>query len=61
MKNNYYSELTGICKRALRNNICLGCQKLENKDFKGQDSCSLVENPIRKINKILGIQEKIQM
>ena len=28
MKNNY-PEISGICKKAIKNNFCNGCSKLE--------------------------------
>ncbi|MCI8655469.1 MAG: hypothetical protein HFJ48_06360 [Clostridia bacterium] len=55
-----YSELTGICKRVLQNNECLGCQRLEIPDFTGTDKCEYIEEPREKIKRILGIQEKIK-
>ena len=56
-----YPKLTGICERAIKNNLCNGCQKLEDIKFKGQEKCNLVKEPIEKIKVILGIQEKIQL
>lgn len=46
---------------------CLGCQRLENKNFNGVSSCKnyvrgtpTPEENINKIKEILGIQEEIQ-
>lgn len=58
MKYNY-PQLCGICGQALKNNLCNGCQKLEDINFRGQEMCELVQNPREKIKQILGIQEKI--
>ena len=55
-----YKKLTGICKIALKNNLCYGCSKLENPYFTGQVRCDLVQEPIQKIKQILGIQEMIK-
>lgn len=55
-----YKELTGICKIALQNNECFGCQKLEMIDFTGVNKCEYIEDPREKIKRILGIQEKIK-
>ncbi len=44
----------------MQNNLCSGCSKLENLNFKGQVKCNLADNPIQKIKQILGIQEKIE-
>lgn len=56
-----YVELTGICKKALENNLCLGCSKLENPLFIGQAKCEYVIDPIEKIKRTLGVQEKIKL
>lgn len=56
MKYNY-PPLGGICTKAIKNNLCKGCSKLEDIDFKGQATCELVDSPIEKIKVILGIQE----
>lgn len=54
MKYNY-PPLRGICGKAIQNNFCKGCSKLENPNFIGQDKCDLVQEPIQKIKNILGI------
>ena len=59
MKYNYL-PLEGICKKAIQNNLCNGCSKLENPNFEGEEKCNLVQEPIQKIKQILGIQEKIK-
>lgn len=56
-----YLKLTGICERAIKNNLCNGCSKLENPYFTGQEQCNLVREPIKQIKEILGIQEKIEL
>lgn len=54
-------ELTGICKKAIENNLCTGCNRLEMENFKGLETCPYVKNPIKQIKEILGIQEKIKL
>ena len=56
-----YPKLTGICERAIKNSLCNGCSKLENPEFRGQEQCNLVREPIKQIKEILGIQEKIEL
>ena len=51
-----YPKLTGICKIALEQNMCLGCSKLEDINFRGQSNCKIIEE---KKKKIYGVQEKI--
>lgn len=58
MKYNY-QPLKGICEKAIKNNLCKGCAKLENPNFVGQSQCNLAQEPKQKIKNILGIQEKI--
>ena len=53
-------DLWGACKKNIENGLCLGCNKLENPLFQGQEQCDLAQDPINKIKNILGIQEKIQ-
>lgn len=53
-----YPELTGICKTALEKNLCLGCSKLEDINFRGQPNCELIDE--RK-KQIYGVQEKIEL
>ena len=50
-----YPKLDEPCKS------CLGCQRLEDINFTGDKNCKYKENPIRKINEILGIQTKINI
>jgi len=59
--NKKYPQLSGICGQALRNNLCYGCSKLEDINFVGQAECDLVQDPIKKIKDILGIQEKFEI
>ena len=56
-----YPQLTGICKKAVENKLCLGCSKLENLSFVGQDKCEYVVDPLSKIHTILGVQERIKI
>ena len=56
-----YPKLTGICERAIKNNLCNGCSKLENPNFTGQEKCNLVIEPIKQIKEILGIQEVLKL
>lgn len=34
-----YPELTGICAKLIKEGKCLGCNKLEDINFKGQEVC----------------------
>lgn len=43
-----YPELTGICKIALEKNMCLGCSKLEDINFRGQPKCEIIEEKRKK-------------
>ena len=54
-------KLWGVCKKAIENNLCLGCSKLELPNFKGQAKCEYVQDPRQRIKEILGIQEKIKL
>lgn len=54
-------SLTGICKKALENNLCLGCSKLEDPLFIGQTKCKYVVDPIEKIKRMLGVQERLEL
>ncbi len=37
-----YSELQGICAKAIKYGLCLGCQQLENPYFRGVKKCKYV-------------------
>lgn len=37
-----YSELQGICAKAIKYGLCLGCQQLENIYFRGVKQCKYV-------------------
>ncbi len=50
-----YLELTGKCKN------CGGCIRLEDKNFIGTNECEYADDPIKVINEILGIQEKLKI
>ena len=54
-----YEKLTGICKVAIKNNLCTGCQKLEDINFRGVEKCKYVQDDRTDIKEILGIQEKL--
>lgn len=56
-----YEKLTGICKVAIKNNLCFGCEKLSDPNFRGQTKCGLVQEPIQKIKNILGIGEQMKI
>ena len=60
MKNTY-PPLGGICGKAIQNNLCKGCSKLEIEEFKGQEKCDLVQDSIKKIKQILGIGEQMKL
>lgn len=60
MKYNY-QPIEGICKKAIQNNLCNGCLKLENPSFVGEEKCDLVQEPIQKIKQILGIGEQMKI
>lgn len=38
-----YPELQGICAKAIKYGLCLGCQQLENPYFKGKSKCQYVK------------------
>lgn len=38
-KNFKYLPLQGICKYAIQEGYCTGCNKLENQDFTGEKWC----------------------
>lgn len=57
-----YLPLIANCQNAIKNGWCLGCQALENPNFKGNLSCKYSKTPMVKesINYIkdkLGMQE----
>lgn len=56
-----YPELTGICKTAIQNNLCNGCCKLEDYNFRGQADCNMVQQPREKIKNILGTGEQMRI
>ena len=53
-----YPPLQGICAKAIRENLCTGCQKLEDSRFIGVRECKYVDKPVQ--DKIW-IQEKIRL
>ena len=59
-----YPELIDSCKKAIENGRCLGCIALEDPLFRGNPYCEYGRIPtakesIKKIHKILGIQETV--
>lgn len=56
-----YPELKGICKKAIENELCLGCNRLELQDFIGLEKCKDVVDPKEKCKEILGIQERLDI
>ena len=56
-----YPELKGICKKAIENELCLGCNRLELQDFTGLEKCKYVVDPKEKCKEILGIQERLDI
>lgn len=38
-----YPKLNGICGKAIQNNWCLGCQKLEDYNFTGVSYCKYAD------------------
>lgn len=56
-----YKELTGICKTAIKNGYCLGCQRLEMEEFTGVEKCTNAVHPLEKIKEMLGVQQKIKI
>ena len=54
-----YPQLERNMKIAIQNNLCYGCCKLEDYNFRGQADCDMVQKPREKIKQILGVQEKI--
>lgn len=42
-------------------NLCNGCSRLEEPYFMGQAKCGYAVDPIEKIHRILGIQEKLKL
>lgn len=61
-----YPKLEEPCLTAIRKEICLGCQALENPYFRGRKDCKYakiptVEESIKRGKEILGIQERIDL
>ena len=58
-----YPQLIESCKKAIEIGLCLGCQALEDVNFKGDPNCihskiPSAEESIKQIKLNLGIQEK---
>lgn len=60
MKYNY-PQLQGICGKAIRNNLCTGCNRLELLDFKGLQECKHITEKQNYLKEILGVQEKLKI
>lgn len=43
VNNRKYPKLTGACEKAIQNQWCLGCQKLEDYNFTGVNYCEYVD------------------
>ena len=65
-----YLRLIDSCRIAIKNEWCLGCQALENPNFRGRHNCEgskppppskKVQENIAKCKEILGIQERIKV
>lgn len=56
-----YPKLEGICEIAIKNNLCNGCNKLSDYNFRGQAECNLVQQPREKIKQILEIGEQMKI
>lgn len=59
MKYNY-PQLQGICGKAIRKNLCTGCNRLEMLDFKGLQECKNMTKP-QNLKEISGTQEKLRL
>ena len=40
---NRYPPLKGKCAKYIKDNLCLGCNRLELKDFTGDDNCPVIK------------------
>lgn len=60
MKYNYL-PLGGTCGKSIKNNLCFGCEKLSDPNFREQAQCDLVQEPIQKIKNILKIGEQMKI
>lgn len=60
MKYNY-PQLQGICGKAIRNNLCTGCNRLELLDFKGLQVCKYINSQKSNLKEISGVQEKLKI
>ena len=60
MRKNRWNthHYNGICAKAIRENLCTGCQKLEDEKFIGVMKCKYVDEPVQ--DKIW-IQERIRI
>ena len=43
VNNRKYPKLTGVCEKAIQNQWCLGCQKLEDYNFTGVNYCKYAD------------------
>lgn len=44
-----YPQLTRICAKAIKQNLCFGCNLLENENFRGKEKCEYVTTPEKAI------------
>lgn len=61
-----YQVLIDSCKKAIEEGRCLGCQALEDIQFRGNYNCKYnkipsAEQSIRQIREILGVQERLEL
>lgn len=59
-------DLIESCKRAIKEERCLGCQALESPNFRGNYNCEYsktqsASESIAQIKKNLGVQERIKL
>ena len=60
MKNTYL-PLRGICGKAIQNNLCKGCSKLELEEFKGQDRIKELQKEKARIDSELDLDKQENM
>lgn len=61
-----YQELIDSCKKAIAEGRCLGCQGLEQPEYRGNPNCRYSKVPtandsLKRIKENLGVQEKIEL
>ena len=50
-----------MCGKAIRNNLCTGCNRLEMIDFKGVQKCKYINEQQKSLKEISGTQEKMRL